>query len=107
MEIKKPEIVMVSGSCCSPSLAGVEKDLEKRLRETIAELKIDAEVNVISLGAVLAGEAPVAQEQTALLQAMFQKYGVRMAPAGLVGKRVLFAGGAPAAEKLTALLESL
>ena len=107
METKKPEIVMVSGSCCSPSLAGAEKDLEKRLRETVADLDIDSEVTVVSLGAVLAGEAPVAQEQMALLQAMFQKYGVRMAPAGLVGKRVLFAGGAPAAEKLTSLLESL
>jgi len=107
MEIKKPEIVMVSGSCCVPSLARTEKDLEKRIRETVAELEIDAEVNVVSLGAALAGDAPVAQEQTALIQALFQKYGARMAPAGLVGKRVLFAGGAPAPEKLTALLESL
>ena len=57
MENSKHEIVMVSGSCCSPSLAGVEKDLEARIRQTVADLGIDAEVNVVSLGAVLAGEA--------------------------------------------------
>jgi len=107
METNGSKIVMVSGSCCDPSLARVEKDLEKRIREMVVELEIDAEISVVSLGSVLAGDAPVAQDQATLLQALFQKYGARMAPTGLVGRRVLFAGGAPDSDKLTKLLQSL
>ena len=107
METNGSKIIMVSGVCCDPSLARVEKDLERRIRETVLELGLSAEVNIVSLGSVLSGDAPVSQEQLTLLQALFQKYGSRMAPTGLVGKRVLFAGGAPDSVKLTRLLESL
>jgi len=107
MELRKSEIILVSGACCMPSLSGVEKDLEQRLRQKAVELGIQAEVNVVSLSAVLAGNAPIAKEQARLIQALFQKYGARMAPAGLVGERVLFAGGAPTSEKLGAMLQAL
>ncbi len=104
---KTLEILMVSGACCSPSLATMEKDLEKHLRQAIEQLGLQAEVRVVSLGAVLNGKATVTGEQSQLINALFQKYGARFAPAGLVDTRVLFAGSAPAPEKLKGILEAL
>lgn len=104
---KTVEIVLVSGACCAPSLAQVEKELEERLKQTIQELSLDAKVTVVSLSSVLSGKASVAEDQAQLIQALFQKYGARFAPAGLVDKRVLFAGGAPAPDKLKTALEGL
>ncbi len=101
------EIVMVSGACCSPSLATVEKELEKHLRQTVEQVGLAAQVRVVSLGSVLARKASLDTEQEQLIQAMFQKFGARFAPAGLVGNRVLFAGGAPGPNKLKEILETL
>jgi len=107
MEQTKVEIVMVSGACCAPNLANTEKDLEARILQTIEQLDMDAELKIVSLGAVLAGDDSLAVEQSQLIQALFQKYGARFAPAGLVDKRVLFAGSAPAQDKLKEILEAL
>lgn len=101
------EIVMVSGACCSPSLAAVEKELEKQLRQTIEQVGLPAEVRIVSLGAILAHKASLSAEQEQLIHAMFQKYGARFAPAGLVDKQVLFAGSAPTPSKLKELVTAL
>ena len=104
---EKLEIVMVSGACCVPSLARTEKDLEAHILQTVEQLSLDAEVKVVSLGSVLAGNDSLAKEQSQLIQALFQKYGARFAPAGLVDNRVLFAGGAPTPDKLKEILEGV
>ena len=98
---------MVSGACCSPSLARTEKDLEKRFEEAIDLLDLDATVTVVSLGSLMAGKASISQEQMQLIQALFQRYGAKFAPAALIEDRVLFAGGAPTTEKLVELLKAL
>lgn len=107
MEETRVKIVMVSGACCVPSLAKTEKELETQMWQTVEELGLEAEVSVVSLGAVLAGNDSLATEQSQLIQALFQKYGTKFAPAGLVDKRVLFAGGAPAADKLKEILAGI
>ena len=107
MEQTKVEIVMVSGACCVPSLAKTEQDLEKRIWLTVEELGLDAEVNAVSLGSVLAGNDSLSKEQSQVIQVLFQKYGTKFAPAVLVDKRVLFAGNAPAPDKLKEILEAL
>ena len=106
-EDKRLEITLVSGACCAPSLARVEKDLEERLRQTIQQLGLEAEIKVVSLRAVLAGKASVADDQSQMILAMFQKYGAKLAPAALIGKRFLFAGGAPSNDKLTEMLKTV
>jgi hypothetical protein len=107
MEQTKVEIVMVSGACCAPNLAKTEADLEARILQTIQQLDMDAELNIVSLGAVLNGEDSLAAEQSQLIQALFQKYGVKFTPAGLNGTKVLFAGGASEADKMKELLGAL
>jgi hypothetical protein len=101
------EIVLVSGTCCRPSLARMEKKLERQLRATIEEMNLDTGVRIVSLSSVLAGEAPLADGQAELVHALFQKYGARFAPAGLVDQRVLFAGGAPTPDELKETLTGL
>ncbi len=61
----------------------------------------------MSLSGVLANKADVTAEQSRLLQAFFQKYGARFAPAGLAGTRVLFAGNSPTPDKLKEILQTL
>lgn len=104
---KTVEIILVSGACCSPSLAHVERELEKQLWQTVEQFGLDAEVRVVSLSSVLAGKASLANGQENLIQALFQKYGAGFVPAALVDTRVLFAGGAPPPNKLKEVLKAL
>ena len=101
------EITLLSGSCCNPSLVQTEKDLEKRLALVIRELGLHARVKLVSLSEVLAGKGTVTEEQAQLIQAMFQRYGARLAPAAMIGKRFLFAGGSPSNEKLADMLKTV
>ena len=106
-EQKKIVIMLVSGACCSSSLAQADKLAEQRLRQAIEQAGIAAGVTVVSLSGVLAGTALVSTEEVQVIRALFQKFGLRFAPAALVGKRVLFVGSAPAPGVLEGLLQSL
>jgi hypothetical protein len=101
------EITLLSGACCNPSLASAEKDLEKKIGMAARELGLDARVEVVSLSAVLAGQAAVTDSQSQVIRAMFQRYGARMAPAAMTGSRFLFAGGVPTVEKMLSILQGV
>ena len=86
------QVITVSGACCMPHLARLDKALEKNLQQTISQLGIVADVRQVSLSAVLAGGGALTAKQREQILALFQKYGATFAPAVLINDQVRFAG---------------
>lgn len=93
-------ITLVSGACCVPHLARLDKALAENVRQAIERVGAEAEVRTVSLGAVLGGEESLSAQQRQQVLSLFQKYGARLAPAVLIGEQVRFAGAVPGVDQL-------
>ncbi len=93
-------VVLVSGACCMPHLALLDRQLEKNIQHVAGQIATKVEVRTASLSAILAGGESLNAQQRGQVLALFQKYGARLAPAVLIGDQVRFAGGVPTVEQL-------
>lgn len=92
------EIVILSGACCIPSLAASDKHMEKNIQEALERSGINAKIRTITLSSVLQGKDLV--EQQGQVNALFQKHGVKFAPALLIDGKLQFMGGVPTTDQI-------
>ena len=100
MENKNVQVTMLSGACCMPHLAQLDKALEKSVRQVISDLGIAADVQKVSLSDVLAGGGTLTAKQRQQTLTLFQRYGATFTPALLINDQVRFAGKQPTVEQL-------
>jgi len=93
-------VVLVSGACCMPHLALLDKELEKNVQEAAGQLTVRVEAKTVSLSAVLHGKDDLNPKQRGQIRSLFQKYGARLAPAVLIGDEIRFAGNVPTVGQL-------
>lgn len=99
-EVSTLQIVLISGACCAPHLAQLDKELEGNVQQAIEQSGAKAEVRSVSLSALLSGGGSVTAPQQRQLLSLFQKYGAKLAPAVLIGDQVRFAGSVASVEQL-------
>ncbi len=102
-----PHIITVSGACCMPHLARVDKVLEKNLRQAISELGAVVEVRTVGLSEVLAGGGNLSTKQKEQVLALFQRYSAAFTPAVLIDDQVRFAGPPPTVDQLKEALQAV
>ncbi len=98
------EVVLVSGACCMPHLALLDRELEKTIQQAASQIAAGVEVRTVSLSAVLNGEESLNVQQRGQVVTLFHKYGAKCTPAVLIGDHVRFAGGVPTVEQLQVAL---
>ncbi|MHB1120698.1 MAG: thioredoxin family protein [Bellilinea sp.] len=105
METKTtPQILIVSGACCSPNLIRLDQTLEQALTQALKDLNLSIEVRKVSLSAVLHNGGDLTPKQHDQITTLFNGYGVKFTPALLINEDVRFAGKPPTAEQLKAIL---
>jgi hypothetical protein len=101
METKSlPQILIVSGACCSPNLIRQDQMLEKALGQAVSDLGLSVEIQKVSLSHVLHGSGHLTPKQDQQILALFQTYNTRFTPALFLGDEVLFAGNVPSMEQV-------
>jgi hypothetical protein len=93
-------VITVSGACCMPHLARVDRALEKNLQQAVGECGVPVEIGKVTLSAVLAGSDGLAPKQREQVLALFQRHGAGFTPAVIINDKVRFAGGQPSATQL-------
>lgn len=102
-----PQILIVSGACCSPNLVRLDLTLEKNLQQALSEIGVNVGVRKVSLSVVLNGGGDLTPEQHTQVTALFQGYGARFCPALIVGDQVRFAGTPPSVDQLKDALRGM
>lgn len=101
MESKSsPQILIVSGACCSPNLIRQDQMLEKVLGEAITDLNLSVEIQKVSLSHALHSSGHLTPKQHQQIMALFQTYNTRFTPALFLGDEVRFAGKIPSVEQI-------
>ncbi len=108
METKSsPQILIVSGACCSPNLIRQDQMLEKVLGEAINDLHMTVEIQKVSLSHVLHSSDNLTPKQHQQIMALFQTYNTRFTPALFLGDEVRFAGKIPSVEQIKEALANI
>jgi hypothetical protein len=101
MEFKSsPQILIVSGACCSPHLIRQDQLLEKALGQAISELSLTIEIQKVSLSHVLHSSDNLTPKQYEQIMALFQTYNTRFTPALFLNDEVRFAGKIPSVDQI-------
>jgi len=108
METKSsPQILIVSGACCSPNLIRQDQMLEKVLGEAINDLHMTVEIQKVSLSHALHSSDNLTPKQYQQIMALFQTYNTRFTPALFLGDEVRFAGKIPSVEQIKEALANI
>lgn len=108
METKSlPQLMLVSGACCSPNMIKLDQVLEKNLDQALKDLGIHPEVRKESLSAIINGGGDLTAMQREQIMSLFQSYGAKFTPAFLIGDEVRFAGKPPSVDQLKEVLQEV
>jgi hypothetical protein len=100
------QVTLVSGSCCAPHLAQLDRELDKNIQQALGQIAAQVEVKTVSLSSILEGPQTLNAKQRAQVLSLFQKYSARLCPAVLIGDQVRFAGSVPTVEQLKDALDT-
>lgn len=108
METKSlPQLLLVSGACCSPNMVKLDQVLAKNLDQALKDLGIHPEVRNESLSAIINGGGNLSAIQREQIMSLFQAYGAKFTPAFLIGDEVRFAGKPPTVDQLKEVLQEV
>ena len=104
---KSPEIITVSGACCSPQYGEARSSAREGFAAGLSELGLTVEVRKVSLSAVLNSETELPPQQRKQMLGLFQRYNLRCTPTVLINGQVRFAGVPPSAQQLKEALQAV
>jgi len=92
--MKTVNVVILSGSCCSPNLASVDDKIQVRIKELAekCELKVNIAVVTISAAAV-GGVVGVSKEVDQSIRGLISDKGMSVLPVVLFNGNIAFYGG--------------
>lgn len=93
----KMNVVILSFSCCNPSLKVMDEQYVSRVKEVLSKINVKADVEVVT-----ATEARYGREVGDLskFEPLFKKYGMEVLPALFINRELILYGGVPSTEKL-------
>lgn len=99
---EKLKLTLLSFACCNPRFATFDKQYLERIKEALAQLGVEAQLDVVH-----ATEAMMTPDRYAWMKEvtpLFMKYGAAIAPALFVNNKLELYGGVPTLEKLVETL---
>ncbi len=99
-----PQIIIISGACCSPGLNKLDQELENTLRQVLHEMNLSVDIRKISLSAVLNRVEQLSSRQLDQVTMLFRKYGTKFTPAIMINEAVCCAGKPPAKDQLKEIM---
>jgi hypothetical protein len=98
---EKMRLTLLSFACCNPKLAVHDKSYLERIREALARLEVEAEIDLIH-----ATDAMMSKRYGFMSEIipLFDKYGQAVTPALFVNQKLELYGGVPTVDKLVEVL---
>ena len=98
---EKLKITLLSFACCNPKLGVHDKTYVERIREALAKLNAEADIDLVH-----ATDAMMSRRYGFMSEIipLFDKYGQAVTPALFVNQKLELYGGVPTVEKLEQVL---
>ena len=92
--MKTINIVILSGSCCNPSLASVDGKIQARIEELAEKNKLKAYISVVTISAAaFGGVVGVSKEVDKSIRNLIADKGMSILPITLFNGNIAFYGG--------------
>ncbi|MCL2841831.1 MAG: hypothetical protein FWE05_13815 [Defluviitaleaceae bacterium] len=92
--MKTVNVVILSGSCCSPNLASVDEKIQVRIKELAEKSELEAIIAVVTISAAaVGGVVDVSKEIDQSIRHLIADKGMSVLPVTLFNGNIAFYGG--------------
>ena len=92
--MKTVNVVILSGSCCSPNLASIDEKIKVRIKELAEKSELEAHIAVITISAAaVGGVVGVSKEVDQSIRHLIADKGMSVLPVVLFNGNIAFYGG--------------
>jgi len=92
--LKVVNVVILSGSCCNPSLASVDEKIQKRIKGVAEKGEIQVNISFVTISAAaFGGIAGVSKDVDTLIRGLITDKGMSVLPVVLFDGNIAFYGG--------------
>jgi hypothetical protein len=92
--LKAVNVVILSGSCCSPNLASVDEKIQVRIKELAEKSELKANIAVVTISAAaVGGVVGVSKEVDQSIRHLIADKGMSVLPVVLFNGNIAFYGG--------------
>jgi len=94
LNIKAINVIILSGTCCNPSLASVDEKIQTQIKEIAKKGEIQVNISIITISAAaFGGIAGVSRGVDTFIRSLISDKGMSILPVVLFDGKVAFYGG--------------
>ena len=91
--MKTVSVIILSGSCCSPSLAGLDGKVQARIKEVAEKLQVQVNIELVTISAAAVGGLGLCKEVDGTIRSLISDKGMSVLPVVLFNGAIAFYGG--------------
>ena len=92
--MKMINVVILSGSCCNPSLVSVDEKIQARIKELAEKIKAQVNISIVSISAAaFGGVIGLSKEVDNSIRSLISDKGMSVLPVIIFDGNVAFYGG--------------
>ena len=92
--MKAVNVVILSGACCNPTLAGVDEKIQARVKEVATESEMQVNISIVTISAAaFGGIVGVTKEVDAFIRRLIADKGMSVLPVVIFDGNIAFYGG--------------
>ena len=91
-------VVILSGSCCNPSLAGLDEKIQARVKGIAEEIQLQIRTSVVSISIAAFGGTGLSKEVDKTIRELVAEKGMSVLPVVIFDDKIAFYGGLASAE---------
>ena len=91
--MKTVNVIILSGTCCNPQLAGLDEKIQARIKVLADEKKLQINISIISISSAAMGGLGLGKEIEKSVKDLIQSKGMSVLPVVIFGDAIAFYGG--------------
>jgi hypothetical protein len=96
-------ISIISVSCCNPAMKLEDQEYQIKVRDALAEAKLEAQVKIITISEAT---SVLSLETINKMRPLLDRYGFGFLPAMLIDDELVLYGGVPTMEKISEVIDT-
>ena len=91
--MKTVNIIILSGSCCSPNLASLDGKVQARIEEIAGKIQVQVNISVVTISAAAFGGLGLSKEVDGAIRKLIADKGMSVLPVVIFNGTIAFYGG--------------